>query len=99
MALDPIPIGTRIADYLYQNPLGAPGTPISLGNIEQIWQQIMTMIYDDIKLTADIVPLAHSGENLSSPTGQPINVTTGPGAGSTGATTADQEVVGMGSIL
>lgn len=99
MALDPIPIGDQIATYLFQNSLAAPGTPIGLPQIKIIWENIMTMIYNDIKASADVLPASHSGESLSSPTGQPIVVTTGPGTGSTGATAADAEVVGMGSIV
>jgi len=52
--LDPAPIGKAIADYLYNNPLGAPGTPISLANTEAIWIQIMTMIYADLKTNMGI---------------------------------------------
>jgi hypothetical protein len=52
-----------------------------------------------IQGNADVVSTSHSGEDLSSPTGQQIDVTTGPGAGSGGATSEDKPVVGMGSIL
>lgn len=98
MALDPIPVADDIATFLYGNPLGAAGTEVSLANIKILWEGIVTRLYNDIKANADVVPTAHSGENLSSPTGQPIDVTSGPGSGSSGATTADAEVVGKGSI-
>jgi hypothetical protein len=53
-----------------------------------------------IQGNADVVPTAHSGENLSAPAGQPVLIpdTSNPGDPSTGNTTADEECVGKGSI-
>lgn len=56
---------------------------------------IVTYIQDH----ADVVPAAHVGENLSSPTGQPVEVIDPDDGTLTGTTTADQEVVGKGSIV
>lgn len=99
MALNPIPIGDQIATYLYGNPLGAAGTPISLANAKLLWENIMTMIYNDIKATMDVLPTAHSGENLSSATGQPVEVADPDDGTLTGTVTADMECVGKGSVV
>lgn len=52
-----------------------------------------------IKGNADVIPAALSGEALSAPAGQLVNVTSGPGAGSTGETAADTTLNGKGSIV
>lgn len=98
MALNPNPVGTLVGDYFVSHA-PAPGTPITESQIEALWQGAMNLIYSDIKSNADVVAAAHSGESLSAPGGQALSVTTGPGAGSTGATTADVPVAGKGSIL
>lgn len=101
MALNPIPIGDQIAEYLYQNTLAQPGTPVSLDNLKIIWENIMTRIYDDIKASADIDATAHSGEDLSSATGQTVIIpsTANPGSQSNGTTSQDKKLVGKGRIL
>jgi hypothetical protein len=99
LALDPNPIGKTIADYLYQNTLSQAGSPVSKANVEAIWIQIMTYIYNDIKSNADVVPVAHSGENLSAPSGQPVQTNDAQGGTNTGTVTADTPCVGMGSIV
>ncbi len=54
-----------------------------------------------IQGNADVVPTAHSGEDLSSPTGQAVLIpdTSDPHTPSDGATSEDKTVVGMGSII
>jgi hypothetical protein len=109
MALNPIPIGDAIAEYLYQNSIVAPGTPVSLAQIKTIWENVMTLIYNDIKDNMDVVPTAHSGPNLNNPAGQPLQVpalgiidsTDHPctGESTTGTTSALQDIQGKGSVL
>lgn len=54
-----------------------------------------------IQGNADVLPTAHSGESLSSATGQTVTIpiTAQPGDPSHGATDEDLEIVGKGSIV
>lgn len=95
MALNPIPIGDRIAEYLYENPLGAAGTEISLGNIKLIWENIMTLIYNDIKANMDVLPASLGATPLQNDAGQPVHVDLSTGDGTT---IAPQTIIGTGSV-
>lgn len=50
-------------------------------------------IVDELTTNAVIIP-----NTFANPVGQAINVTTGPGSGSTGATTAPSPITGTGKI-
>jgi hypothetical protein len=99
MALSDTPVGTNVADYFVNNAPTA-GSPVTKEQLEAIWQGAMGIIYGDIKENADVVPVAHSGENLSAPAGQPVTIpsTADPGSPSSGETTADTVLDGKGSI-
>lgn len=100
MPLNPNPVGPEIADYFVDNA-PTPGTPVGRPELEAIWLGAINLLYDDVKATADVVPVAHSGEDLSAPAGQPVTIpsTSIPGSPSTGATTTDTPVDGKGSIV
>lgn len=100
MALNPVPIGDAIATYLFQNPVVAPGTSPGLPELKQIWEHVMTLIYNDIKATMDVLPAGRSGLGLQNPTGQAvvIPITSAPGTPSNGATSAPESLIGMGSV-
>lgn len=96
MALSPTNVGKALADYfLAQKP--ADGHAMTNAEYESVWQGAMAIIYNDIKANMDVLPSGHSG-SLTVPTAIPVGVTSGPGAGSTGATTSPETVTGMGSV-
>lgn len=66
----------------------------------RVIRAICSAVVAHIQANADVLPVSHSGEDLSAPTGQLVTIpsTANPGNPSTGETTADKEVVGMGSI-
>lgn len=100
MSLNPAPVGPNIADYFVNNA-PTPGTKVTKERLEEIWQGAIALLYGDVQSTADVDPTAHSGEDLSSATGQTvvIPVTSTPGSESTGTVTADKKLVGKGRIL
>lgn len=97
MALNPNPIGKAVADYFIANK-PADGTAITPTQLENIWVGVMTLIYNDIKASMVVLPASLAGLPLTVPTAIPLNVTTGPGSGSTGATSAPEVVTGTGSV-
>lgn len=92
MPLNPVPVGDAIAT-LIQSAAPAPGEAITVGELKTMWEGIVAIIYNDLKANADIIP-----GTLNNPSGQPIAVSTGPGAGSTGATSSPEPIVGIGKI-
>lgn len=100
MALNPTPIGKAIADYLYSARMsGQP--PQSLPELETIWENIMTLIYNDIKENMDVLPVgspATGGPGLESAPSIPGEVTSGSGSGGTTVTTASEPIIGTGSV-
>jgi hypothetical protein len=100
MAMDPsgAPLATQITDALVAlNPriTGAARTQLI-----DYWTVICAQIITYVQQNADVLPAAHTGENLSSPTGQSVLIpsTSSVGDPSSGATDADKELVGMGSV-
>lgn len=89
MPLNPTPIGDQIAEYLFNNPPPA-GTPVGLPFLKSTWEQVMTLIYNDIKANAIIIPDTF----VSSPV---IPVQVNPATG-TGATTASEPILGTGKV-
>lgn len=97
MALNPTPIGKAIADYLYSARFsGQP--PSTLPQLETIWENVMTLIYNDIKANMDVLPIAHSGEELSTATGTPSTGADPQGGTVNSTVTTDTPIVGMGSV-
>lgn len=94
MALNPVPIGKAIADYLFNNRPNT-GTPTGIADVEALWENVMTMIYNDIKANMDVLPVGHSGPGLQNPSGQPVAVSLSTGIGDT---TAAESITGMGSV-
>jgi hypothetical protein len=97
MALNNIPIGKSIADYIVANA-PTPGTPVSTTQLETLWEGIMGLIYSDMKANMDVLPAGHSGPGLENPSGQAGEVTSGPGAGGVTTTTAPIPIIGLGSV-
>jgi hypothetical protein len=58
----------------------------------------MGLIYADIKANMVVLPAALSGLPLTVPVAIPVEITAGPGAGSTGATIDSEEITGTGSV-
>lgn len=84
-----------------ENPNMGLLTPAELARMRHLFEVLFSADTGYIQGNADVVPTAHSGENLSAPSGQPVTIpsTASIGAPSTGATTADEECVGKGSIV
>lgn len=100
MALD----STRLKDTIKSNIEAVsnfPGQGQTANFIDdRVLQAICDGIVSEIVGHADVLPASHSGENLSSSTGQIVIIpsTASEGSQSTGATSEDLEVVGMGSV-
>lgn len=56
MALNPVPVGDRIATYLFENPLMAAGTAATLAEIKEIWEHVMGFIYTDLQASLQVEP-------------------------------------------
>lgn len=71
-----------------------------MNTLKNYFEVLFTADTGYIQSNADVVPTAHSGENLSAPAGQPVTIpsTANPGDTSTGSTTTDEECTGKGSI-
>ena len=99
MSLD----ASRLTDSIVANIEAIPDFPQAgqspIIQDKRVIGAIAAAIIAEITGHADVVPAAHSGEELSAPAGQEVDVTTGPGAGSTGATTLDTPLTGKGSIV
>jgi hypothetical protein len=91
MALNPVPVGDAIAS-LIQSSAPAAGTAITTDQLKTMWEGIMTLIYNDLKANAAIIP-----GTLSNPAGQPV-ATTGTATAQTGETTAPEPIIGIGRV-
>jgi hypothetical protein len=69
MALNPIPVGDAIADFI-QTQKPAPGAVITVAELKTMWEGIVTILYNDLK--ANLGVSAGSFE---------VEVTTGDSAG------------------
>ena len=54
MALNPTPTGKAIADLFFG--AGTPGTPITKADLEALWEQAITVIYNDLKANMGVQP-------------------------------------------
>lgn len=94
MAMD----GLRLGSGMVTNIQAIPG--ISITNVTELTafcQAIGKAIVTEITGNADVVPAGHVG-SLQNDAGQGITVTSGPGAGSAGTTSAPQTIIGKGAI-
>ena len=55
MALNPITVGDAIAT-LVQSTAPAPGAAITPSQLKTLWEGIMTIIYNDLKANAQVLP-------------------------------------------
>lgn len=55
MALNPTPVGDAIAAFV-QSVAPAPGTPITTVQLQQLWEGIVKIIYDDLKANLQVNP-------------------------------------------
>jgi len=97
MALNPTPPGKAIAD-LFFNYAPTPGTPVTVSQLEALWESAIAILYADIVANMDVLPAGHAGPGLQTPIGIPGEVFTGAGAGGTTQTNAAETIIGMGSV-
>lgn len=83
------------------NPNWGKFSPSEDAMVKHFFEVLFSADTTYIQGNADVSPAAHTGENLSAPTGQPVTipVTNNPGMTSVGTVTADTECNGLGSIL
>lgn len=55
MALNPIPVGDAIADFV-QSVKPAAGSPVTDAQLKVIWEGIVTIIYNDLKANMEVLP-------------------------------------------
>lgn len=63
MALDPTPVGDAIAAFV-KSSAPAPGSGVSDAQLKALWEGIVKIIYDDLKVNAQVSP-----GTFSAPTG------------------------------
>lgn len=55
MPLNPIPVGDAIATFV-QSIKPPDGTPVTDALLKQLWEGIVTIIYNDLKANAEVEP-------------------------------------------
>jgi hypothetical protein len=83
-------------------------TFITVNEMREVWKLITKDAQDEFRDNADVLPVAHTGDNLNNPEGQELAVPAlglldshglpCTGEADTGTTSAPQDIVGKGSI-
>lgn len=53
--LNPIPVGDAIASFIQSNK-PTDGVPVTIAQLQSLWEGIITIIYNDLKANAQVAP-------------------------------------------